>query len=144
MKQCKRCKEEKPFDEFYKNSKREDGHQDYCKSCKKEYDKKQWVNHGDKWRPLYAERKKQMTEWLTEYKKQQQCSKCGDDRYYVLDFHHLDPTQKDIEVSNAICSSITRAEEEIKKCIPLCRNCHSEFHHLERLQNIQIQDYLVL
>lgn len=142
MKVCNKCKLEKSFNEFYKNSQRNDGYQDYCKPCKSNLDKKQWISHGDKWKPIYTERKKQMVEWLNNYKKQQKCSKCKEDRHYVLDFHHLDPNQKNIEVSNAIGSSILRTKEEIKKCIPLCRNCHAEFHYLERQNGITIKDYL--
>ena len=32
--------------------------------------------------------------------------------------------------------SIERIKKEIRKCVPLCRNCHAEYHHLERQKEI--------
>jgi predicted HNH restriction endonuclease len=32
--------------------------------------------------------------------------------------------------------------EELKKCIPICSNCHREFHYLEKQNNITIKEYL--
>ena len=31
---------------------------------------------------------------------------------------------------------------EIKKCIPLCRNCHTDFHYQEKQTGITINEYL--
>ena len=35
MKTCSKCKEKKPFSEFYKSRSSKDGHQSYCKLCEK-------------------------------------------------------------------------------------------------------------
>jgi hypothetical protein len=40
MKKCGRCKEEKPFSEFYKHKSRSDGLTWDCKECRKEYNKR--------------------------------------------------------------------------------------------------------
>lgn len=56
------------------------------------------------------------------------CIRCGYDKCtQALEFHHLDPTQKDTIISS---DSITmeKAIEESKKCILICSNCHKEFH----------------
>ena len=66
--------------------------------------------------------------------------KCGDKRHYIIDFHHLDPSQKEVSVSDA---SMAKIKSESKKCILLCRNCHAEFHYLEKVKGISIQEYLV-
>ena len=144
MKVCNKCKQEKSFDEFYKNSKRKDGHQDYCKSCKSNFDKKQWSKHSDKWKDHYALKNKENREWLTELKSKSSCAKCGDSRHYVLDYHHIDPKTKSLEVSNAVNYSRSKILTEIEKCIPLCSNCHREFHHLERTENITIEEYALI
>lgn len=56
------------------------------------------------------------------------CQKCGYDRYSgALEFHHIDPSQKDFTISN-MNFKLTEAVEEIKKCVLLCSNCHKELH----------------
>ena len=73
------------------------------------------------------------------------CAKCGYNEYPIaLDFHHLDPSQKDEKVSRWVSNhySIERALEEMKKCICLCANCHRVFHFLEKEQNITIEQFL--
>lgn len=56
------------------------------------------------------------------------CSRCGYDTCLgALEFHHLDPTQKDFTISNANFK-LEEAIEESKKCVLLCANCHREYH----------------
>lgn len=38
-KRCMKCRIDKPFTSFFKNKTKADGHQDYCKECKKVTDK---------------------------------------------------------------------------------------------------------
>ena len=70
------------------------------------------------------------------------CSKCNESKYYIIDFHHVDPNRKEFNISNNVGSSRKRLEKEIKKCVSLCRNCHGEFHHLERQNGITLEDYI--
>lgn len=57
------------------------------------------------------------------------CRACGYDKCFdVLCFHHLDPAQKEGQVSFLLKRSFQKAEEEIKKCVLLCANCHGEIH----------------
>ena len=35
-----------------------------------------------------------------------------------------------------------KLKEELKKCIPICSNCHREFHYQEKLNKITIQEYI--
>lgn len=59
------------------------------------------------------------------------CSKCGNDNIVCLEFHHLDSKEKDFCVAKMLDRSAPwpEIEEEIKKCILLCSNCHYEFHY---------------
>lgn len=57
------------------------------------------------------------------------CSGCGYNRYFgSLDFHHLDPKQKDSKFRNLKGWSWKKIEQEIAKCVLLCANCHGEVH----------------
>lgn len=56
------------------------------------------------------------------------CTRCG---YCLcskaLEFHHLDPSQKDFTISNDNFK-LQDAINETKKCILICANCHRELH----------------
>jgi hypothetical protein len=56
------------------------------------------------------------------------CKACGYDKCIAaLEFHHLDPSEKDFAISGKI-RSWTALEVELKKCVMLCANCHREVH----------------
>ena len=55
------------------------------------------------------------------------CAWCGSNE--KLELHHLDPKTK---VTSVIWSWSTRhREEELKKCIIICKSCHAK-HHAEK------------
>ena len=58
------------------------------------------------------------------------CIKCGETRKYIIQFHHIDPNQKDFGIG-AYAGYKTKELilNEIKKCVCLCSNCHDEFHY---------------
>ncbi len=66
------------------------------------------------------------------------CSKCGEPRWYVIDLHHRDQSEKIMDVCEMIHLNYSkeRIEEEIAKCDPLCANCHREVHFLENNANV--------
>ena len=56
------------------------------------------------------------------------CSRCGYNKCFrALQFHHVDRTSKKFGIAE---KGVTRAwalvQEELKKCILLCANCHAE------------------
>lgn len=62
------------------------------------------------------------------------CSKCGYCKFYsALDFHHLDPDQKDDGIGNLIWKNkkmtLEKLKPELDKCVVLCKNCHAEEHN---------------
>lgn len=69
------------------------------------------------------------------------CVKCSYDKCpSALDFHHLDPSKKDFNISSKKNCSFEIIKPELDKCILLCRNCHAELHHesidlKERIKN---------
>ncbi len=63
-----------------------------------------------------------------------ECKHCGYNKCIdAMDFHHLNPEEKDLNIKSLINCSWSRIEEELKKCILLCANCHREEHW--RLKN---------
>lgn len=58
------------------------------------------------------------------------CSSCGFDKYFgALEFHHLDPSEKDLEMSKFSRHPLDdEGKAELDKCILLCANCHRMIH----------------
>ena len=57
------------------------------------------------------------------------CSSCGYDKCAdALDFHHLDPSLKDVNAKYIRSWSKERIRDELDKCVLLCANCHREVH----------------
>jgi len=69
------------------------------------------------------------------------CERCGYDKcIQALEFHHIDPSQKEFTISNDHFKLI-EAVEESKKCIIICSNCHKEFHAgLWKLEDLRERD----
>ena len=128
MKKCSKCGVERPLTDYHKNGFDAHGNQKYrgyCKLCANEIEKARY------------RKKKEFTESLKE-----RCAKCGEDRPYVLDFHHKDKSEKEFTIGKMKKGSLELLENEIKKCVVLCANCHREFHYLEREKNITLEQYL--
>lgn len=78
-------------------------------------------------------RKKQIKNWLQNYKKHLSCLMCGECHPATLEFHHSEGSKKDRAISEMVVDgmSIKRITEEIKKCEVLCSNCHKKIHYKE-------------
>lgn len=79
-----------------------------------------------------AYKRKKWQEWK-DYKSGLNCVKCGFGHIAALDFHHVDPTEKEYDVNRLISNGqFKKAEEELRKCVVLCANCHRVHHYEER------------
>lgn len=69
------------------------------------------------------------------------CVRCGYNTCIkALEFHHIDPTQKDFTISNDHFK-LKEAVEESKKCILICSNCHKELHDgMWNIEDLKIID----
>ena len=59
------------------------------------------------------------------------CCVCGYDRCTAsMDFHHIDPNEKDFHFGNIRANPVRWSELiiELRKCVLVCRNCHGEIH----------------
>lgn len=72
--------------------------------------------------------------WFQDLKANLKCEHCSNSDHRVLDFHHLDPSMKDMEVSNMVRLRWSKQKiiNEMAKCICLCSNCHRILHWEER------------
>ena len=126
---CSKCGRNLPITEFYWRNKAAGIRRADCKDCHRGYVKQKYQDRHEE---------------IQKIKESLKCAKCGENRYYVLDFHHKDPSIKDAGIAQMLRNNTSweKIELEIKKCIPLCANCHREFHFLEREKQIKIEDYL--
>lgn len=127
---CTKCGRELPLEKFGWRNKIKGQYRADCKECHSGYMKKK-----------YQEKK----ELVQELKSQCSCAKCGDTRGYVLEYHHINPEEKEGTIARMTSSNyqLDKVYDEIKKCIVLCANCHREFHHLNNKNNdFLIEDYL--
>lgn len=104
---CKFCGVTLTDDNTYSSKKRWS-----CKSCANKYRTKQFVDTKLK---------------LVEIKGGK-CKCCGFDRHYsALEFHHLDPSKKEFNLS-ITNNGWNKLLKEADKCILLCSNCHRMVH----------------
>jgi len=158
-KQCTQCDETKPESEYYtkKRSKvRKDGTVHNwlglyaaCKRCVDGYNKAASHKYKDyhvQYRKNNRERTsrngkrhyvKVMLEWieLIKTKKALECTACGYNKTWAaLDFHHVDPREKENTIHSIMKSGKPTEERwalmqtELDKCVILCANCHREEH----------------
>lgn len=71
------------------------------------------------------EARREIRRWLQKYKGRG-CQNCPEKRIATLDFHHLNQSEKRIEINEAVRMRWSRKsiQKEIDKCILICANCH--------------------
>lgn len=130
---CTKCKTPRKDDEFSWRvvGKRRHG---ICKECHNRYNKALYSKNHTTRREEINSRKHDISLWFREVKKSLSCERCGDSHPACLDFHHLDPSEKDFTISMAGGQgySKNRILNEISKCIVLCSNCHRKLHFAEK------------
>ena len=122
MKTCTKCKVEKDLTEFYTNGSyiKKDGsktqkYKPTCKACENS------IRVGRKllW----------VREALEKLGKEIECERCGYNKSFAaLEFHHLDPKEKDFTIGKVSTMAEARLKSEIAKCEILCANCHALEH----------------
>lgn len=112
---CTKCGRDLPLDMFNWRDKKKGTRRSECKEC-----------HSGYMKQIYQKNKNA----IGQIKSQQGCAKCGDTRPYVLDFHHIDPSTKNMRVAKMVSNHYSSANPEllaeIDKCVVLCANCHRE------------------
>lgn len=119
MKECTKCHQLKPFNDFYKHPKTKDGYNSRCKECS--------TNNTRQ-----ITRRKQLKAHLVNIFGGK-CIKCGYDKCIeALEFHHRNPSEKDFALTDYLNSKgsydLSIIIHELNKCDLLCANCHREEH----------------
>lgn len=134
---CCKCSNDLPLSSFHKNKTRKDGHSGICKECEKLYKKKYYKADPKKYKSLIKSRRNDIRDWYQDYKRKKKlrCVKCGISHIACLQFHHRDPSVKEMSVCDMVRRgwSIGRIIDEIEnKCDVLCANCHFIHHYEEK------------
>jgi transposase len=110
---CPRCKSLCDVNNFY-NRRGKKNASVYCKNCTNNQTKERQQNV-----------KKQMIDY-----KGGKCELCQYSNYQgALEFHHLDPNEKDFNLSNLKSYKFDDViKKELDKCVLVCANCHREIH----------------
>lgn len=103
------------------------------KSKQAEYSAKWYADNRKKQIQRVAELKARRQEAFQVYKRTLKCERCEENDPVCLDFHHLDPNEKDGDIGTLARSwSVDRLQKELDKCIVLCSNCHRKEHSRNR------------
>lgn len=90
-----------------------------------------------------SERRRRIKQKAVEYKGGS-CERCGYNKSNAaMDFHHIDPNEKDCSVSHISNKKWEYIKEELDKCQLLCATCHREVHEEINIQeSIEKEKYL--
>ncbi len=84
-----------------------------CKKCRDAYTKQRTM-----------EAKEWAINWLGGH-----CFICGyNESHRALEFHHMNPSEKDVKAKYLLSWRRERMKKELAKCRCLCSNCHAEVH----------------
>ena len=140
LKRCSKCSEIKSKSDFCKDVRSKDGLAHRCKTCAHEYMRRYYeqnksvlIARSKEYRRKHPEKQRERTQrakfMMNVFKST--CVKCDEDRLYCIDFHHVDPSTKRLNLSTLKWfTNIDDIKAEVAKCICLCKNCHAEFHYL--------------
>lgn len=131
MKICSKCKIEKPLTSYSKNKSRKDGVQTFCKECNKSFCANKYATcnlHRKRILDNNNRMYKANSQFVRRVKRLYGCYFCGEKEPVSLDFHHLDPREKDKNIHSLYKYSRSALKRELRKCMLVCSNCHRKIH----------------
>lgn len=129
---CIKCGRDLQAEEFPFKSMARNIRQTTCKAClrvyaKAHYDRnvRYYVAKAKRARPVAQDKLRRIRQEADLH-----CIDCGFSHPAAMEFHHLDPSQKEGFVSRI--QSASKLRKEMKKCVVLCSNCHRIRHWNEK------------
>ena len=93
MKTCSCCKQGKDESEFQRNRSTPDGLQDQCRACRKETDRRTYLNRSEAQKERYRAQDREAAarnvRLVYEYVVAHPCVDCGESDPVVLEFDHV-------------------------------------------------------
>jgi protein-arginine kinase activator protein McsA len=125
---CTKCQAEKSMTEFRNRKDSKDGKVSWCKPCFRQHEKDYWKSNSER-RQKSRERSiataQKVRNFVFSYLLEHPCEKCAENDPVVLEFDHLDPTDKLFNISEGLTrNGLATVQKEIAKCRVLCANCH--------------------
>ena len=118
MKICTICKKSKQKSEFSPCKTAKDGKYSHCKTCHNETMRNRYKDDPKSKLEDCRRRRQVLFDIVNDIKSKCGCKICTEHDPVCLDFHHIDPTKKDLEISKLVFNkSRVRMLEEIKKCV---------------------------
>lgn len=127
MKQCTKCLETKPVEEFAFRSKVKGTRKSHCKVCVSASDRAAYTgDRAEKIRARAKAHKANLIQRLWDYKQGMKCFDCGNKDPRVFEFDHLPEFEKSKDISAMVRDghSWESIRAEIAKCDIVCANCH--------------------
>ncbi len=123
VKICSVCDENKSLNEYSTRSSR-------CKPCHRDYTRNHYRNNKQYYVDKAAARDKVVRKLnqqnLIDFLKDHPCVDCGNNDLEVLEFDHVDPSEKLYNVSIMLSFPWKTIQSEIDKCLVRCSNCHTK------------------
>ena len=130
---CSKCGVVKDEEDFAK-SKKKDGRQVWCRSCRKKYDRARYYARDgvEKERQTVKNRRisQRNRDYVWQYRSTHPCVDCGEDDPVVLQFDHVRGEKRfALALACGHRYSLETIQEEIEKCEIRCANCHLKRHY---------------
>ena len=94
-------------------------------------DQRWHYRHRDANTERTRQRRSELRAWVYRVKRGRGCTQCDEGDPACLDFHHLDESEKEMQIGRMVTHGYRRERisEEIEKCVVLRANCHRKEHY---------------
>ncbi len=125
---CNKCLEEKDISDFSFKKQDKNLRNKICKLCHSEYRRHHYLKNKEKYilkaRRWNFKQKEVLSKYLYDILSQSHCVDCGEKDIIVLEFDHTNNKKHGIPEMYKNRYSLNAVENELKKCVVRCANCH--------------------